>query len=398
LPDARAVDARGPDAGSGDAASADGGASDAGTSAAACSLADCTVYVATNGSDTNRGTMESPFATVQHAADVAQPGDVICARGGTYTGVALARSGAPSQPIVLRTYPGETAALSAGLAFFAGWGQPVGWILVQGFDITQPPATPSDSGQCVYFHSAHDVVLRQNVVHDCYGQGLLGDAHNVVIDGNRIARSGLSFVNDSMRSNLYHGIYMTGTNITITNNIIEGNAAYGVQVAGYPWDPTDPNHPAGPEYSGASGWAIVNNTIVRNLNRAGIVVWQPDARDNLIENNIFFQNDELGPGSGGTNGIDFYHCGAGNRVSNNLYFGSGPPVSDTEGGASYVEANPYLSDPQFVDVARSDFHLQPGSPAIDHGEAAGAPDHDAECNPRPRGGAVDIGAYERAAP
>ena len=36
-----------------------------------------TFYVATTGRDANRGTNASPLRTIQHAADLAQPGDTI---------------------------------------------------------------------------------------------------------------------------------------------------------------------------------------------------------------------------------------------------------------------------------------------------------------------------------
>jgi hypothetical protein len=41
-------------------------------------------HVATQGNDANRGTKESPFRTIQRAADLAQPGDVITVHAGTY--------------------------------------------------------------------------------------------------------------------------------------------------------------------------------------------------------------------------------------------------------------------------------------------------------------------------
>lgn len=43
-----------------------------------------TLYVAQNGYDTNAGTIIAPFRTIQHAADLAQPGDVITVRAGVY--------------------------------------------------------------------------------------------------------------------------------------------------------------------------------------------------------------------------------------------------------------------------------------------------------------------------
>ena len=41
-------------------------------------------HVATTGNDANRGTKGSPWRTIQHAADLAQPGDVITVHAGTY--------------------------------------------------------------------------------------------------------------------------------------------------------------------------------------------------------------------------------------------------------------------------------------------------------------------------
>lgn len=43
-----------------------------------------TYYIAPNGSDTDSGTVTSPFLTVQHAQSVAIPGDIIYIRGGNY--------------------------------------------------------------------------------------------------------------------------------------------------------------------------------------------------------------------------------------------------------------------------------------------------------------------------
>ena len=41
-------------------------------------------HVATNGSDANRGTKSAPFRTIRHAADLAQPGDIITVHAGIY--------------------------------------------------------------------------------------------------------------------------------------------------------------------------------------------------------------------------------------------------------------------------------------------------------------------------
>ena len=60
------------------------------------------------------------------------------------------------------------------------------------------------------------------------------------------------------------------------------------------------------------------------------------------------------------------------------------------------DAHAFLATPADLFVAPgSDFHLAPTSPAIDTGTAIGAPMEDLEGAPRPVGGGVDVGAYER---
>lgn len=68
-------------------------------------------YVATTGSDSNPGTnIAAPFATLAKAASLANPGNLIYVRGGTYNWsaqVGLTRNGTPSQRIRVFAYPGE---------------------------------------------------------------------------------------------------------------------------------------------------------------------------------------------------------------------------------------------------------------------------------------------------
>jgi len=372
----------------------DGGAtSDAGSASDAGpgdDPASCTSIVALSGSDSDgAGTESAPFATLQHAEDVAVPGEVICIHEGVYAaGAALATSGTATAPITVRSYPGERAVFEQGVSFFAGWGIEVGWIVLDGIEVRNLPCC----GEGIYLHSAHDVVIRRSYVHDNYGQGLLGNGVRVWIDGNVVARNGLTGVLPGLSDYHTHGMYLTGSDFRITNNVIVDNQAYGIQVAGYPWDPSDPNHPAGPEYDDATGWVIANNTIAFELNRGAIVVWQPGAHDILIENNLFFDN-ATSPASD-TQGIEFYYSGSGNIVRNNLFFSSAgkAPLSDT--GTSYTETGRVEGDPDLVDPAGGDFHLRDGSLAIDRGAAAEAPDLDHDGHARPQRGGYDIGAYE----
>lgn len=67
-------------------------------------------YVAVDGDDANDGSEASPFGTLEHAIDLALPGDTILVRGGTYMldgPVVLDKSGLPGEPIELWAYDGE---------------------------------------------------------------------------------------------------------------------------------------------------------------------------------------------------------------------------------------------------------------------------------------------------
>jgi hypothetical protein len=69
-------------------------------------------YVATNGSDsTNSGTsIAAPFATLGKAAGLAVAGNLVYLRGGRYaisSKISLSHNGTPTQPIRVRSYPGE---------------------------------------------------------------------------------------------------------------------------------------------------------------------------------------------------------------------------------------------------------------------------------------------------
>lgn len=72
-------------------------------------------YVSTTGSDTNNGlTTTAPFATVYKAVAMANPGDLIYVRGGTYTcatRINLSKSGTANQLNYLFAYPGEKVIL-----------------------------------------------------------------------------------------------------------------------------------------------------------------------------------------------------------------------------------------------------------------------------------------------
>src|SRR5699024_12035244 len=75
----------------------------AGASDEAASDLEPTLVVAPDGDDSAAGSLDDPFATVQHAVDLAGPGDVISVRGGTYVlddqNITIDTSGTSDEPI-----------------------------------------------------------------------------------------------------------------------------------------------------------------------------------------------------------------------------------------------------------------------------------------------------------
>ncbi|MHC4528300.1 MAG: right-handed parallel beta-helix repeat-containing protein, partial [Planctomycetota bacterium] len=71
-------------------------------------------YVALNGDDSNAGTREGAFASIEKAIEVAQPGESILIRGGTYyltDEIEIEKDGMKGKPINLWAYPGEEVVL-----------------------------------------------------------------------------------------------------------------------------------------------------------------------------------------------------------------------------------------------------------------------------------------------
>jgi len=79
-------------------------------------------HVAKNGSDENTGTMENPFLTIQQAANVAKPGDVIIVHEGVYREQVNPPRGGTSEDrrIVYQAAPGEKVVIK-GSEIIKNW-------------------------------------------------------------------------------------------------------------------------------------------------------------------------------------------------------------------------------------------------------------------------------------
>lgn len=139
-------------------------------------------YIATTGSDSNPGTLAQPWATLQHAAEVMQPGDTVYVRSGTYTqSVVLRRSGSVNQPLTFAAYPGETVILDGANTEYAAFqndpNDNVSDITINGFTIR------NYRGFGIVFWSInHRITLTNLTIRDNAGEGIRFSNG----DGNRV--------------------------------------------------------------------------------------------------------------------------------------------------------------------------------------------------------------------
>src|SRR5271156_5762092 len=104
-----------------------------------------TYYVSTSGSDVNSGSGDSPWLTIQHAANTVKAGATVYVFGGVYNeSVNFPASGTAKKPITFRSYPGQTAVIDGTGVKCCGSSQTRGlinivgsrgYITVSGFEI-----------------------------------------------------------------------------------------------------------------------------------------------------------------------------------------------------------------------------------------------------------------------
>jgi hypothetical protein len=78
----------------------------------------CTHHLSTKGKDTNPGTQDAPWRTLQYAADTAKPGSTVCFHAGIYEEaetVTFTRSGEAGAPITFAAAPGEAVTFQGSL-------------------------------------------------------------------------------------------------------------------------------------------------------------------------------------------------------------------------------------------------------------------------------------------
>jgi parallel beta-helix repeat protein len=396
-------------------------------------------FVAPDGSDGAGGSVGAPWATLQHAADVVGPGDRVTVRAGDYTGFYLSTSGAAGSPIEFVAEPGARITQRNAITPDGINLEGASYVVVDGFEVRTMPRTGvraaglPDAGMShvtirnvladrnrrwgiftgfvddllvennetrfsqlehgIYVSNSGDrPVIRGNIVHDNYAAGIhmngdVSQGGDGVISGALVSRN-VIYGNGGGGGS---GINMDGVqNSRIENNLLYGNIASGISL--YQGDGGGPS----------TGNVVVNNTVMQPNGARAALNLQNGAANNTAVNNIF-----------GDPSYD-YQPRAGVDVSADSLPGlvsdfnvAGPFTVD--GGDTLLFLTQWqaltgqdLHSPSAASIvglfgfsgSAGGFRLWPGGVAIDAGTSAFAPAVDLAGFVRPRGSAVDIGAYE----
>lgn len=388
-------------------------------------------YVENGGNDGADGlSPATAWATLQHAADVVNPGDTVHVSNGNYQGFYLDRSGAPGQPI---TFLAESPAVSItsdngttpdGINI-----EGAAHVVIDGFTVngrtragirtalsqfvTVRNCSCGTNGRWGIFSGfADDFTIENNVTHDSVAE------HGIYVSnsGDRpIIRGNLVYDNHA------NGIHMNGDlsqggDGTISDALVEANVIFGNGAGGG----------SGINMDGVSESVIRNNLLYDN-HASGISLYRIDgatgAKDNLVINNTIINASNgrwcinINNGSTGNtlrNNILYnYHSFRGvitvdsssrtgfssdyNSLMNRFSVDGGDTVIGLSGWQAFgYDLHSFLATPadNFVDP-NGDFHLLGSSPALDGGTAANAPSEDLDGDPRPSGPGYDMGVYER---
>jgi hypothetical protein len=356
----------------------------AGASLNANAAAGQDLYVSPTGSDANPGTQAAPLKTIAKADSKATAGYTIHVAPGTYNvaapslgsvGISTTRSGTATARIkFVSDVKGAAKIVVSGTGIT--WDSKGSYVDIDGFDI-------SGSGRHGILAEGTNLTITNNYIHDltisggCNGSGggaidTAGGAGGVLINANVIHNIGYAMIG---KCATVQGIYIANPNNTVTNNIVSGVAAIGIQ-----------------QWHGATASTIVNNTVFHN--KEGILIGQGDAgtlpggsANNYVANNIVYDNTTYGIIEAGV-------VGTNNRYVNNLVYSSGTNVRMMKGAVSGT----ITADPKFVRYAANgsgDYHLQSTSPAIGKGATTYALAADIDGVSRV-GEKVDLGAYQSA--
>lgn len=164
---------------------------------------------APNAADTNRGSEQEPFETIQHAANNAKPGDTIYVMAGRYEEqVKIKTSGTEARPIKFQAMP-RRSAIATGFVVEASH------ICVKGFEITAEKPTTSVQLQGSYCevldNFIHDMMM---AVNGTYGEP---SADGTIRDYSAVTHNRIAY---NKVDHCEYGFILGGNDWLVENNEI----------------------------------------------------------------------------------------------------------------------------------------------------------------------------------
>jgi parallel beta-helix repeat protein len=381
-------------------------------------------YVSPTGSDGNSGSQNNPWATVEYAARKAKPGDTILVRGGTYQEgevwlrAKFGHGGAQGKLLTIKAYPNE-------IPIFVNNKRPFiiecDYIRIEGLHFKNGKSIGVEGNTVQIVNNTFTGLGYEWAAVNAGGTNILLEGNKCDINGNTVGTQG-------------HCYYIGhGSNITLRNNMAKGMTGYGIHV----FDQRRSGDPSGFERL-IKNVIIDGNVVSHSQQRSGIILAAYDharIEDVIVRNNVVFNNPGAGiyiPGI--VSNVKVYNNTLfGNReialsiygttrdvtnveIKNNIFDLSNSNsnayhVFNGEGNTSLIlqnnlywpkplrlyklsDSSPIIGDPHFVNPMEENFHIVPGSAAIDKGIPLSDVSHDKDGIKRPQGTAFDLGAFE----
>jgi hypothetical protein len=295
----------------------------------------------TSGSDSNPGTLSSPYRTVQKLSDTLGSGQTGCLRGGEYTSSTTYILNAARGGHRIRSYPGERAKL-------------IGIIMIRNtanaLTLSHLDIVGTGAMNAIKVHSA-DVVIEDNDItnlmraHSCLilgDSGSYGLAVRTIVRRNKFHDCG-ALANDNKDHGIYAAHLVDGQ---IINNVFWNVAALAIQL-----------------YPSAQRTRVAYNVIDGGAPsvRGGVVFsGEGDYRsnDNTIELNVIAYATSANieswwGGTAGTGNIARKNCVWAGRLANIR-------------GTGFSSIDNLVADPLFLNRANRDYRLASSSPCRAH--------------------------------